>query len=161
MYVHINDLPFELLNNILDLLPLKELFHIERVCKKWQEVVKKLLDQKETLHPLDESLKRKYQTGLLGGMIFNDDYIDILKKILPKCQNIKELDLSYIKVNENNLIEIAKLCPKLKSISLLQTQFYVSEDEMNEFGKLIGPQLIKCKFNYFLVIISMLCLMHY
>ena len=77
--------------------------------------------------------------------LINNDNIGILNNILSKCPNTKHLDLSNTRVTDNNsLIEIAKLCTKLESIDFECSEMNVSEDEMNEFGKIIGPQLIKC-----------------
>ena len=158
MSVNMNDLPFEMLECILVFLEDKRLFLVERVCKKWQKCVLKLLGQKESLKHLDY-YSDKFKDPTNGSIIINDFNIDILKKILVKCKNIKHLNFKDYKItskidpfnrSSNNLISIANLCPQLESIDLSysSSQFWLPNyctEELNEFGKIIGPQLIKCK----------------
>ena len=147
MIENINDLSYDLLKYILGFLSDKQLFLVERVCSKWQKCVLKLLAQKETLKRLDHYSLEFIKPSIAIEIIINDDNIEILKKILSKCKNIKALDLSYTHViGKNNLIQIAKLCPKLESFDFCESEIDVTKDEMEEFGKLIGSQLIKCKF---------------
>lgn len=143
MCVHINDLPFELLEKILDLLEDKQQFQVERVSIKWQKCVLKLFELKKTLKRLDH-YSDKFKLGH-SYIVINNNNIKILKKILSKCPNIKELDLSWTyMIGDNNLIEIAQLYNKIESIDFLNSIIEVSKNEMVEFSKLIGPQLIKC-----------------
>ena len=134
MSVHINDLPFELLDTILDFLPFRQQFMVERVCKKWQESIRKLLDQKKTLK-LNYLYSKEIQFSV------DDSNIDIFKNILLKCPNIKELDFhdGFVSGN-NNLLAIAKLCPNLERIHF--DKICVSKNEMEKLAKIIGPQLI-------------------
>ena len=143
MCVHINDLPFELLENILGFLEDKQQFQVERVSIKWQKCVLKLFELKKTLKRLDHySEKFKLSDGYV---IIDNNNIEILKKILSKCPNIKELNLSWtLMTGDNNLIKIAELCNKIESIDFLYSIIEVGKNEMIEFSKLIGPQLIKC-----------------
>ena len=140
MSVHIDDLSFDLLKYIVEFLPDKQLFLVERVSKKWQKCVRKTLAQKKSLARLEHYSKEfKYR--------INDNNIDILKSILKKCNNVKHLDFLHTKVTgKNNLVAIANLCPKLESINLRNSSFDVSKQEIEEFGKMIGPQLRRCKF---------------
>lgn len=145
MSVHINDLSYDLLKQILGFLPDKQLFFIESVCIKWQKCVKKLLAQKQVLHCLDNYSLKFQNQGFGQKVIIDNSNINILKKILSKCCNIKQLDLSDTKVTgENNFITIANKCPKLERINFNGSNIDVSEDEINEFAKMIGPQLTKC-----------------
>lgn len=113
------------------------------VCKKWQKCVLKLLDLKKTLKRLDYySIKfvnlefDKHGFIIDEGFIFIDDNIDILKKILTKCPNIKRFDLlDRVVRDDNNLLVIALLCPKLERIHLIWiSKIVVTEYEMNEFA---------------------------
>ena len=149
MSVQINDLSFDLLKYIFEFLPDKHLFAIESVCIHWKKCVNKLLGQKQVLFRLDQySSKFKNQDGGQR-IIINDNNIEILKKILTKYSNIKQLNLSDTKVTgNNNLIAIANLCPKLQRINLTGCSIEVSQREINEFAKLIGPKLIKCDVKF-------------
>ena len=149
MAINIDDLPLELLEYILDFLQDKQLFQIERVSRKWNVCVLKKLARKKSLINLDHySQKFKFDDSSIK-YIINNDNIDILKKILTKRNNIKHLDLSSTKViGKCNLIEIAKLCPKLESIDLRESEFCVKKDEIDEFAKTYGPQIIKCNLGF-------------
>ena len=146
MNVHINDLSYDLLKYIFNFLPKKQLFILEIVCTKWQKCVKKLLAQKDILHRLDYYSPKFENHGSQGKrVIIDSSNIDILKNILSRCPNIKQMDLSDTKLTgQNNLIAIALMCPKLERINLNGSNIDVSDDEINEFAKLIGPQLIQC-----------------
>ena len=145
MSVHINDLSYDLLKQILGFLPDKQLFFIESVCIKWQKCVKKLLAQKQVLHCLDNYSLKFQNQGFGQKVIIDNSNINILKNILSKCCNIKQLDLSDTKVTgENNFITIANKCPKLERINFNGSNIDVSQDEINQFAKIIGPQLTKC-----------------
>lgn len=148
MSVGINDLSYDLLKYILNFLEDRQLFVVERVSRKWQKSVLKLLAQKKTLKKLNDYSEKFAQSFSFMNLINNNNIV-ILKNILSKCPNIKHLDLSNTRVTDNNsLIEIAKLCTKLESIDFKCSEINVSEDEMNEFGKIIGPQLIKCNLRW-------------
>lgn len=152
MSININDLSSDLLKYILNFLSDKQLFLVESVCTKWQKCVRKLLDQKESLKRLDHYSHKfvkteKFWFGIR--IVINDNNINILKNILSKCYNIKHLNLWRTDVDGNSLIEIVKLCSKLESIHFLNPDIYAYEDEMDEFGKIIAPQLKKCKLKDF------------
>ena len=143
MSVHINDLSFDLLKYILSFLPEKQQFAVESVCTKWQKCVKKLLAQKESLKCI-EFYSNEFCNKPQGGWIIDNKNFYILKIILLKCPNIKELDFNYTIIKgDNNLFEIAKLVPQLQTIHLCSSKFYFSKKEMNTFAQIIGPQLIK------------------
>lgn len=148
MCVHINNLSNDLLKYMLDFLPLKEQFVVESVCKKWQICVKEVLAKKETLERLDK-YSPKFVHPFFMGMILSIDHsnIGILKSILTKCTNIKEINLHGAFVSgHGNLMVIANGCPKLERINLNYGQTDVSLEEIEEFAKKIGPQLTKCLF---------------
>lgn len=143
MAININHLSYDLLKYILNFLPDKQLFVMERVCIKWQKCVLKLLEKNKSLKRLYHySDKFKYSNGR---SIIDVDNIYILKNIMSKCPNIKQLDLTNTIVTVNNLIELAYLCPKLESINFRGSKIDVPEFEMNEFAEIIGPQLVKFK----------------
>lgn len=148
MNVHIDVINTDLLKYIFGFLEDKQLFVIEVVNKKWQRCVRQLMTRKTTLKRLDY-YSMKFTTGSWKWqLIVDNNNIHILNNILIKCPNIKHLNLFNTKVTgNNNLLSIAKLCTKLKSINLTDSKIDVSEDEMDEFGKLIGPQLIKLYSN--------------
>ena len=149
MSVQINDLSFDLLKYIFEFLPDKHLFVIESVCTRWQKCVNKLLGQKQVLLRLDQYSSKFENQDDGQRVIIDDNNIEILKKILTKCSDIKQLDLSDTKVTgNNNLIAIANLCPKLEGINLTGSSIEVDQYEINEFAKLIGPQLIKCNLRF-------------
>ena len=149
MPVHIDDLPLEMLELILSFLDDKQLFLVERVSKKWQKRVLKMLKKEKTLKKLDYYSKKFKDDPSGRWNIINDNNIDILKKILSKCPDIKILDLSCTNVTgNNNLLLIANLCNKLESINFNNSNITVSENEIEQFIKKIGPQLIK--FSQFL-----------
>ena len=106
-----------------------------------------------------EHYLKEFKYELIG---INDNNIDIPKNILTKCNNIKHLNFLHTKVTgKNNLVAIANLCPKLESIDLRNSSFDVSKQEMEEFGKIIGPQLRRCKLtitycNDFMIILKQL-----
>ena len=114
--------------------------------------------QKKSFKRLEHYLK-EFKYELIG---INDNNIDIPKNILTKCNNIKHLDFLHTKVTgKNNLVAIANLCPKLESIDLRNSSFDVSKQEMEKFGKIIGPQLRRCKLtitycNDFMIILKQL-----
>ena len=151
MRSHIDDLSFDLLKYIFGYLDDKQLFVIERVNRKWQKCILKLLEKKTDLKSL-EYYTEKFRVESSGGAnIIDDNNIGILKNILSKCNSIKHINLRETKVTPNNLIAIAKLCPKLESIDLSFTNFLgITKEEMEEFAKKIGPQLIKCHSKYYI-----------
>ena len=64
-----------------------------------------------------------------------------------KYQNIKNAYLTGTYVT-CNLVELAKLCPKLGRLSLYNAFVDVSKNEVNEISKLIGPKLVQCDLTY-------------
>lgn len=150
MSVNINDLPFDVLFYILDDLPFKQLFMVERVCKDWQKCVKKLLARKKTLDSFgdySEKFKRNSDYKHEYRYIIDDSNIHILKKILLKCPNITNFHFKETRIyGKNILLTIANLCPKLQRISFGDVMF-VGEDNWNEFAVKFGPQLTQCVIN--------------
>ena len=146
----------DLLTYLLSFLPTKQLFKIESVNKKWQKCVRKLLDRRITEFKIDQFYgnvfkQRKGFHYLLNSFetlnyIIDHTNIAVVKSILSRCQSVKYLNLSSCKIisTGNNLIEIAKLCPKLERISFNRANIQVPDDEWNQFTKLIGPKLIEC-----------------
>lgn len=166
MSAHINDLSFDILKYIFSFLDDKQQFIIEVVCSKWQKCVLRLLQEKTTLKRLNYYSKKficepDHPWINRGLRKIDDSNIDILKKILYKCNKIKHLELFRTKVTGNNLIEIAKLCPKLESISFKYSRIVASEDELDEFGKIIGPQLVECNFRHFDTDFMMILFKHF
>ena len=151
MSVHINDLPCELLEKIFSFLPFDHrLFRLELVCQKWKSSISLLLIMKIELQTLNHfGNKFKINQPFFTGYSKIDDHnIDIVKKILSKCPNIKYLNLERTHIyGSNNLSLIAKLCPKLERINLDFSEINVTEDEMDEFGMIIGPKLIQGNFD--------------
>lgn len=149
MSVHIDDLPPEILDMILGFLEDKQLFRVERVSKNWQKSVKRVLGLKKTLKKLNY-YSEKFEEPSYERIIINNDNIDIFTKILLKYPNIKHLDLSRTTLTgSNKLLSIAKLCSKLESIDFTGSRILkVSHQEINEFAKTIGPQLIKCNIGF-------------
>ena len=143
MSVQINDLSIDLLKYIFSFLSDKQLFMIESVCKKWQICARKLLETKNYLHELDYYGTKFFDPEKTHPFLVDDNNFEILKNILMKYQNIKDADLIGVHIT-CNLVELAKLCPKLERLNLYNVFIDVSEDEMNEFAILIGPQLIQC-----------------
>lgn len=94
MNAHIDDLPVEMLEHILGFLDDKQLFGVERVGENWLKTVKRLLGMKRTLKRLDDYSKKFKDPSHGYSLIINDDNIDILKKILSKCSNIKYLNFA-------------------------------------------------------------------
>ena len=142
MSVHINDLP---LKKIISFLPEKQQFVIERVCKEWQKCTMELLEEKETLHQLNYYSK-KFQNPK-NELVISRNNIDILKKILSRCHNIKRFSLVNTQVTSQNLLSIANLCPKLERIDFTNSKISFVSEEINEFAKTIGPQLKECRIN--------------
>ena len=143
MSVHIDVLNTDLLKYIFGFLEDKQLFVIEVVNKKWQRCVRQLMARKTALKRLDYySIKfvnlefDKHGFIIDEGFIFIDDNINILKKILTKCPNIKRFDLlDRVVSDDNNLLVIALLCPKLERIHLIWiSKIVVTEYQMNEFA---------------------------
>ena len=150
MSLNINDLPFDVLFYILDDLPFKQLFMVERVCKNWQKCVKKLLARKKTLDSFgdySEKFKRNSDYKHEYRYVIEDSNIEILKKILFKCPNITNVHFKETRIyGKNILLTIANLCPKLETISFGDVMF-VGEDNWNEFAVKFGPQLTQCVIN--------------
>lgn len=137
--VQIDDLSSDLLKYIMEFLPEKQLFQLQRVSKKWQKCVLQLLERRDSF-----SFWIYYSSKFYYGI--NDDNIDIIKSILTKYPNIKHLDISSSSVNNiNNLFEMIKLLPKIESIDLTWSMRSIPDHEMEKFVKLISPKLIKCK----------------
>lgn len=145
MSININDLSHDLLAYIFDFLSIKESCKIELVCKKWDESVRKSLARKESLSPI--TCYKQFWVGehRFSGSVINNHNIECLKKMVSKCPNINSIDLSNIRLNESGiLLKIAKLFPKLKKINLHSTIIYASQEEVDEFARMVGPQLTKC-----------------
>lgn len=82
-------------------------------------------------------------TALFDGskFIINDDNINIFKIIFLKCPNIKSIDFRSTNVTGgNNSIMIGKLCPKLEHINLSNSTIDVTEQEFDEFFRIIESQ---------------------
>ena len=155
MTFHINNLPSDLLSYLFEFLPFKQLFIIESVCTKWKLCATKTINGKEALSlKIDLNGRKLFEiyaqfpnriTGPVYRFIIDDNNIDILKKILTKCPNIKSIDFqSTLVTGKNNLITIANLCPKLERIDNLNAN--VNEAEWNEFSLKVGPKLIQCYY---------------
>lgn len=145
MGIHINDLSSDLLKDIISFLPEKQQFLVERVCKKWQKCTMELLEEKETLHQLNYYSK-KFQNPN-NEFVISKNNINILKKILSRCHNIKRFSLANTQVTGQNLLSIANLCPKIERIDFTNSNISFASEEMNEFSKKIGPQLKECRIN--------------
>ena len=147
MSVQIDDLSTDLLKYIFSFLPDKQIFMIESVCKKWQICARKLLETKNHLHELDYYGTKFFDPKKTHPFLVDDNNFEILNNILMKYQHIKDADLIGVHIT-CNLVELAKLCPKLERLNLYKAWIDVSEDEMIEFAKLIGPQLVECDLTY-------------
>ena len=140
MNINIDDLSFDLLKYIMEFLSLKQLFIVESVSKKWQKCARKTMQQIKSLEKL-KHISDEFHYGI------DHNNIDIFNCIATKCPNIKQLDLSSTKLTGDNIfVSIAKLCPKLESIDFSCSWIKANKHDIEEFGKLIGPQLIKCHF---------------
>lgn len=122
MSLKINDLPSELIVSIFEFLPYKQLIRIESVCTKWQACVLKMLLSEETLQSL-QFYSEKFHASFGGGQMdfwyVDENNIEILKSILKKRPNIKNINLSSIRIfTKNVLLTIAQFCPKLQKIDL-------------------------------------------
>ena len=135
-----NDLSSDLLKYIMEFLPEKQLFQLQRVSKKWQKCVLQLLERKDSFQ-FWNYYSSKFNYGI------NDSNIDIIKSILTKYPNIKHLGISISVDNINNLFEMVKLLPKLESIDLIWSMKSIPDHEMEQFVKLISPKLTKCKLH--------------
>ena len=80
MNVGINDLSYDLQKYILNFLEDRQLFVVERVSRKWQKCVLKLLTQKNTLKRLIYYSEKFAQSSSFMNLI-NNDNIGILKNI--------------------------------------------------------------------------------
>ena len=147
----IDSLDSDSLIYLLNFLPTKTLFKIESVNKKWQKCVRKLMDRRIIELKISDQLygnvfKLKEQNEDEFYYVIDDTDIAVIKNILSRCQSVKYLNLKLCRIisTGNNLIEIAKLCPKLERISFKYATIQVPDDEWNEFTKLIGPKLIEC-----------------
>lgn len=78
MCVDINDLSYDLLKYILNFLPDKQLFVVERVSRKWQKCVL-MLEQKKSLEGLDCYSDKFKSANSFYSYIINDNNIGILK----------------------------------------------------------------------------------
>ena len=152
----IDSLNSDLLIYLFNFLPTKQLFKIESVNKKWQKCVRKLMDKRITELKISDQLYRNFIKKVENNNIFygfrksyyvmNDTNIVVIKNILLRCQSVKYLDLRSCKITSkgNNLIEVAKLLPKLERICLADATIQVPHNKWNQFTKLIGPKLIEC-----------------
>ena len=154
-----SELSFDLTKYIFSFLSEKELFQIERVSKKFQKCILFLLAKKKSLKSLDY-YSSKFKNHKKERFIIDDKNIDILKNILKKYPNLKHIDLSNTNViGDGNLIAIVNLVPKLEPLDLTGTFKAGNTHDLNEFAKIVGPKLIRCKFgcnfNKVIFIISM------
>ena len=115
MSVHINDLSSDLLTYLFDFLPDNQIIKLEIVCKKWQNVVFRVLQRKENFNfrryfMTFKPIRPMFHDSSSWWCIIDDNNIDIFKKIASKCPNIKHLDFveTYI-TNAKNLISIVNL----------------------------------------------------
>ena len=147
----INSLDSDLFIYLLSFLPPKEWFRIERVNKKWQKCVRKLMSKRITEFGNHSDLFRPF-FWMIDDNNIDDNSIDVVRSILSRCQSVKYLNFERMNFdtskiyssNNNNLLEIAKLCPKLERINLNFSTIKLSIDEWEQFAKLIGPKLIRC-----------------
>ena len=82
-----------------------------------------LLEEKETLHQLNYYSK-KFQNPN-NEFVISKNNIDILKKILSRCHNIKRFSLANTQVTGQNLLSIANLCPKLERIDFFKFENFI------------------------------------
>ena len=99
--IHINDLPNELLNDILSFLSDEQLFVIESVCKRWKNLANKAMERITELNP--NNFRSTFDKSHLS-YIIDDSNIDTFKVILTKCPNIKYFDLHNTLIKGNNLV---------------------------------------------------------
>ena len=141
----IDSLDSDLLTHLFSFLPPKEWFRFECVNKKWQKCVRKLMGTRITeFGPRSDLFKPFF-------WVIDDNNIDVVRSVLSRCQSVKYLnfermnfDASKIYSSNNNLLEIAKLCPKLERINLNFSTIKLSIDEWEQLAEFIGPKLIQC-----------------
>ena len=147
MSVHINDLSSDLLTYLFDFLPDNQIIKIEIVCKKWQNVVFRVLQRKENLNfrryfMTYKPIRPMLQPSSSWWCIIDHNNIDIFKKIASKCPNIKHLNLRYTRMDGDVLITIAKLCSKLESI-VWSKYIDITDEQWDQFTTIISPKLIQ------------------
>lgn len=145
----IDSLDSDLLIYILSFLPMKTWFKIESVNKKWQKCVRKLMDTKITKFGPKELGEIGVFTPTAGyGFVISNNHLQVTKNILLRCQSVKYLKFSnYAICSSNNLLEIAKLCPKLERINLNNSVIEISPNEWEQFAQIVGSKLTKCNIN--------------
>ncbi|XP_068230229.1 uncharacterized protein [Palaemon carinicauda] len=102
----------DVLFKIFELLPLKTLIGVERVCRRWQMLIHKLFARRTSLNLCRESL------GLCGPLTRT-----IVSKLLilsgPTLRELKVQNIDY-STRHNILRMIAQLCPELESLDVTQ-----------------------------------------
>ena len=157
MCIHINDLPIELLNQIFIYLPTQKLFQIEVVCKNWQISVRESLSRKVKtieVHLVEEEFKihEEDSSTICIPETISDDNLVILKNILSRCNNIKELVFEYT-IPDGNSAELAKLLPKVERFRVYFMDHkrleydHIDKEQWHQFAKIIAPQLKYCSID--------------
>ena len=145
MSVHITDLSYDLLTYLFDFLPDNKIIKVEVVCKKWKNVVPRVLLRKENFN-----FRRYFMTHCPFRPLYKSSWwciidhnnIDIFKKIASKCPNIKHLNLRYTRMDGDVLITITKLCSKLESI-VWSKYIDITDEQWDQFTRIISPKLIQ------------------
>ena len=138
----IDSLDCDILTYLLSFLPNIQLFKIESVNKKWQKCVRKLINRR-----INEFTATDLRLGKLRCSSIDDQSTDKIKNYLSRCQSVKYLNFMHCKIcssKHNNLLEIAKLCPKLNGINITSSRIELTDNQWDEFVKFIGPKLTEC-----------------
>lgn len=157
----INDLPNEILFAIMQNLSIKEKMGIERVCKKWQQVIIKLLETQKELqfitgwpivkyagckhhqhHDDFGNIKLHTPVFKVYDTVFSHQLTkDVLSLIMKRCTNIKNLYLSNCHINIDTFLWLLEQCPHMECLSLIEISGFQSSD-WPLIKKMLGENLI-------------------
>ncbi|XP_058794483.1 F-box/LRR-repeat protein 7-like [Phymastichus coffea] len=122
----INTLNNDCLRHIINFLPFYDRVRIERVCQRWKMISKEAWKDQRTLNlnPVNWGFKSSKE------LFLTDPDACSIYKILKKCHPyLTSIDLSKFssQLGSSILIELSKMCPKIKSINLRNLGFSHSE----------------------------------
>ena len=140
--LRINDFDDQILIKILSMLSLREKLAVERVCKRWQKLLRQLLQQPVSLKMGEHSIKckckcthypscefdphKQFERDQCGYIVYPTK---IFLRIIKLCTNIRCLNLSHIQFNDDIIEAIIDNCHQLECLHLYDIRCNDDDDE--------------------------------
>ena len=117
---HADRLPAELLQVVLSQLPLRQLFGVQRVSRRWQDAVLDLLRRRQKLYVgwisdsrLHHLLRRMPALRVLRTLSSSDEVLDI---VAMHCKHLVKINLGIGGFSDKSMRKLCFACPSLEIV---------------------------------------------